>query len=420
MPVEVVRNVDDRQDRSSSTRRSPKKKRRSPLAFLRDQGAMNWVALQMLMGDRAKYLALIFTIAFSSFLIAQQLSIFCRIMDRTRSQILDVRDADIWVMDPATQYLDEIYSLKDSDVNRVRAVPGVKWAVRFFKGQPRAKAADGRFRVAILLGLDDASLAGAPEKSKMILGSVESLRDPDAVIIDLAGYHFFFPDQPLQLGKTFELNDHRAKVVGIVDASAPFTTFPVFYSRYSNALNFVGQERKMLSFVLVKGDPTVSPAELCGRIRAATGLQAITTAQFGWMTIWYYIRNTGLPINFGLTVAIALIVGTVVAGQTFYIFTIEDLKQFGALKAIGTTNVRIIGMILLQALVVGTIGYALGMGLTTSFFTVTERLEATRGVFLLWEVLEGTAAVDLLIVLIASFLSIRRVLVLEPAIVFRG
>ena len=254
----------------------------------------------------------------------------------------------------------------------------------------------------------------------MILGSVEGLRDPGAVIIDLAGYHFFFPGQPLQLGNTFELNDHRAKVVGIVDASAPFTTFPIFYSRYSNALNFVGQERKMLSFVLVKGDSTVSLNELCSRIRAATSLQAMTSDQFGWMTIWYYIRNTGLPINFGLTVAVALIVGTVVAGQTFYIFTIENLKQFGALKAIGTTNVRIIGMILLQALLVGVIGYALGMGLTASFFTVFERQEATRGIFLLWEVLEITAAVDLLIVLVASFLSVRRVLVLEPAVVFRG
>ena len=77
-------------------------------------------------------------------------------------------------------------------------------------------------------------------------------------------------------------------------------------------------------------------------------------------------------------------------------------------------------MILLQALVVGVIGYALGMGLTAGFFTVTERQEATRGVFLLWEVLEITAAVDLLIVLVASFLSVRRVLVLEPAVVFRG
>src|SRR5262249_18329653 len=78
------------------------------------------------------------------------------------------------------------------------------------------------------------------------------LRDPDAVIIDAAGYHFFFPNQPLALGKTLEMNDHRAKIVGVVDASAPFTTLPVVYTRYSSALNFVGQERKLLSFVLVK------------------------------------------------------------------------------------------------------------------------------------------------------------------------
>lgn len=417
MPIEITSRP---QAPAPATRYRRTIKRRPPLGFVRGQAAMSWVALQMLMGDQAKYLALIFTIAFSSFLIAQQLSIFSRIMDRTRSQIIDVRDADIWVMDPATQYFDEVYALKDSDVDRVRGVPGVRWAVRLFKGQPRAKAADGRFRVTILLGVDDASLAGAPEKRRMILGSIESLRDPDAVIIDLAGYHFFFPHQPLQLGRTFEMNDHRAKVVGIVDASAPFTTFPVFYSRYSQALGFVGQERKLLSFVLVKANPDVPLAELSKRIRSATGLAAMTTEEFGWMTIWYYIRNTGIPVNFGLTVAIALIVGTVVAGQTFYIFTIENLKQFGALKAIGTTNLRIIGMILLQAFVVGVIGYAIGMGLTAGFFTITERNEATRGIFLLWEVLEATAGVDLFIVLIASLLSIRKVLVLEPAIVFRG
>jgi putative ABC transport system permease protein len=384
------------------------------------QSAMNWVALQMLTGDRAKYLGLIFTIAFSSFLIAQQASIFSGIMDRTRSQILDVHDADLWVMDPATQYFDEVYSLKDSDVDRVRGVPGVRWAVRLFKGQPRAKAPDGRFRVAILLGVDDASLAGAPDRRKMLLGSVESLRDPDAVIIDRAGYHFFFPGQPLALGKTFEMNDHRAIVVGIADASAPFTTFPVFYSRYSDAVNFVGQERKLLSFVLVKARTGENIPDLTRRIQAATGLKAMTGDQFGWMTIFYYIRNTGIPVNFGLTVAIALIVGTVVAGQTFYIFTIENLKQFGALKAIGTTNRRLVGMILLQAMVVGLIGYAMGMGLTAGFFSVTEHRDATRGIVLLWQVMAGSGAVVLFIVLISSLLSIRKVLVLEPAIVFRG
>jgi len=381
--------------------------------------AMNWVALAMLTGDRAKYIGLIFAISFSSFLITQQASIFAGLMNRTRSQILDVTDADVWVMDPATQYVDEVYALKDSDLGRVRGVPGVRWAVPFFKGQPRAKAPDGKFRVAILLGLDDASLAGAPERRRMILGSIESLRDPDAVLIDLAGYHFFFPGQPLELGKTLEMNDHRAKIVGIVDASAPFTTFPVLYTRYSQALDYVGRERKLLSFLLVKAEPGISMQELTRRIQAATGLKAATSHDFGWMTIVYYLRHTGIPINFGLTVGIAMIVGTVVAGQTFYLFTLENLKQFGALKAIGTTNRKLMGMILLQALVVGAVGYAVGMGLATVFFIVA-RTEATRGIVLLWQVMAGTGVVVLLIVTLASLLSIRKVLVLEPAMVFRG
>jgi putative ABC transport system permease protein len=381
--------------------------------------AMNWVALAMLTGDRAKYIGLIFAISFSSFLMTQQASIFAGLMNRTRSQILDVTDADVWVMDPATQYVDEVYALKDSDLGRVRGVPGVRWAVPFFKGQPRAKAPDGKFRVAILLGLDDASLAGAPEPRRMILGSVESLRDPDAVLIDLAGYHFFFPGQPLELGKTLEMNDYRAKIVGIVDASAPFTTFPVLYTRYSQALNYVGRERKLLSFILVKAEPGISMQELTRRIQAAPGLKAATSHDFGWMTIVYYLRHTGIPINFGLTVGIAMIVGTVVAGQTFYLFTLENLKQFGALKAIGTTNRRLMGMILLQALVVGAVGYAVGMGFAAVFFIVA-RTEATRGIVLLWQVMVGTGVVVLLIVTLASLLSIRKVLVLEPAMVFRG
>ena len=117
---------------------------------------------------------------------------------------------------------------------------------------------------------------------------------------------------------------------------------------------------------------------------------------------------------------IALIVGAVVAGQTFYIFTLENLKQFGALKAIGVTNGRIIGMILLQALTVGMIGYALGSGMCTIFFQVTLRNMPTRGIVLLWQNMAGVGITMFFVVILASLLSIRRVLVLEPAVVFRG
>ncbi len=379
---------------------------------------MNFVALQMLTSDRAKYLGLIFAVAFSTFLMAQQSAIFAGLMARTTSQIQDIQDAHLWVMDPYTQYFDEVKALPDDTVYRVRGVPGVEWAVPLFKGQPRAKAGDGNFRVVVMLGVDDATLVGAPRK--LVMGSYEDLRQPDSILIDRVGYEFFFPKQSYRLGQTLEMNEHRVRIVGIFDSSAPFQNFPVFYARYKNAINYVGRERNLMSFVLAHPAAGVTDAEVCRRIAAATGLRAITADEFGWQTIWYYVHHTGIPVNFGITISIALLVGTVVAGQTFYIFTIENLKQFGALKAIGVTNARLVGMITLQALTVAAVGYSLGLGMTATFFEVTKDNLDLRGFFIYPEIAIGTALVILLIVLMASLISIRRVLVLEPAVVFRG
>ncbi len=379
---------------------------------------MNFVALKMLTGDRAKYLGLVFTIAFCTFLLENQTSIFAGILKRTGSQIRDVTDAEIWVMDPRTEYFEQTKALKDTDLTRVRGVEGVQWAVRLFKGNPVARTLDGKFDVAICLGLDDSTLAGAPRK--MLLGSWERLREPDSVIIDKAGYVLLFPGEPLRLDRTVELNDHKATIVGISDASAPFASYPVMHTRYSQAVNFVGRERTQLSFVLAQPQPGVDPFDLSRRIGEKTGLRARTSEQFQWDCVLYYLRNTGIPVNFGITIAIALIVGVVVAGQTFYIFTIENLKQFGALKAIGVTNWRITWMILLQALTVGTMGFSIGSGLCAAFFAITVNNLPTRGLVLMWQNAAGTGVAILFIIILASLISIRRVLVLEPAEVFRG
>jgi len=379
---------------------------------------MNFVALRMLTGDRAKYLGLIFAIAFSTFLLENQTSIFAGILRRTGSQIADVTDAEVWVMDPATKYFEETKALKDTDLLRVRGVPGVLYAVRLFKGQPVARTPAGNFSAAVVLGLDDATLVGAPRR--MILGSWERLREPDAVVVDRAGYHLLFPGEPLTLDRHLEMNDHQVRIVGISDASAPFASFPIIHARYSEALNFLGRERGQMAFVLARPADGLSPEALADRIQAATGLRARTTDAFRWDCIRYYLANTGIPVNFGITIAIALIVGLVVSGQTFYLFTVENLRQFGALKAMGVSNARLTGMILLQALTVGFIGYALGTGMAALFFEVFSRKIATRGIVLLGPNAVGVGILMLLVVVTASLLSIRRVLVLEPAAVFRA
>jgi putative ABC transport system permease protein len=380
--------------------------------------AMDRVAIRMLMGDRAKFLSLIFSIAFATFLISQQMSLFCGLMERTRGQILDVGDVDLWIMDSGTRYFDEVYALSENDLYRIRSVPGVAWAVPYFRANASARAATGAFRTVTVNGLDDASLAGAPHS--MIMGSVAALREPDAVIVDRAGFGFLFPGQPLRLGDVLEMNDHRVRIVGICVPSAPFQSSALLWTRYSEALGYVGRQRRQMTFVVAKAQPGVSLPELANRIHARVGVKAMTAHDLGWTTIWYYIGNTGIPVNFGITVFVALIVGTVISGQTFYIFTLENLKQFGALKAIGTTNRRIVAMILLQAAIVGFIGFSFGSGLAAAFFTVVQSSEGLRGIVLIWQVLLGTAVVVAGIILAASLLSVQRLIKLEPAEVFRG
>ena len=378
---------------------------------------MNFVALRMLTGDRAKYFGLVFAIAFCTFLLENQTSIFANIMKRTAHPILDVTDAEVWVMDPQTEYFDQTKALKDTDLTRVRGVPGVAWAVRLFKGNPVARTLKGKFAVSLLIGVDDATLAGAPRK--MLLGSWERLRDPDSVVIDQAGYVLLFPGEPLQLGRTLEMNDHRVTIVGISDASPPFLSAPIIHARYSEAVNFLGRERTQLSFIVGRPLPGTTPEQLASRITAATSLRARTTQQFAWDCVRYYLKNTGIPVNFGITILVALVVGTVVAGQTFYLFTVENLKQFGTLKAMGVTNRRLIAMILLQAGSVAALGFGLGSGMGATFFEIFRRQLATRGIVLLWQSAVLTAACILFVAAVASVLSIRRVLVLEPAEVFR-
>jgi putative ABC transport system permease protein len=321
-------------------------------------------------------------------------------------------------MDNRVRYLDEAPGLQDIDLMRVRGVPGVEWAVRTYRGIVRARLEDGNTRNVRLSGLDDETLVGAPQE--MLAGRVEDLKRPDAVIIDKAGYEYMWGQEPYRLGRTFELNDRRAVLVGVCQVAAPFVSDPIIYARYSQAATYVPRERNLMNYILVKPSDGVDQAELCRRIEERTGRMALTARQFFWKTVGYYLASTGIPVNFGITIVLGFIVGAAVTGQTLYLFIVESLKQFGALKAMGIPNRGILWMIVLQALTVGSIGYGLGAGLTAIFFITTNNFTHLAGLHMTWAALLGTGAAVMVIVIGTSIISARRVLTLEPAIVFRG
>ncbi|MGL4463121.1 MAG: FtsX-like permease family protein [Planctomycetia bacterium] len=380
---------------------------------------MNWIALKMLTGDRSKFLGIVFGISFAALLMGQQSSIFCGLMLNTTSQIRDIQGATLWIMDRNVQFIDDIKPLSDNDLYRVRGVSGVQWAVRLYKGMTRARLENGNFQQVIMLGLDDATMVGAPRE--ITFGSLADLRKPDAVIMDEGGWNYLWPETPFAPGKILEMNDKRAVIVGLCKASPTFQTFPIVYARYSQAIGFTPRERKVLSFVLAEPQPGLDPLVVARRIEEQTGLGALHRDEFFWRTIGYYMRRTGIPINFGITIALGFIVGSAIAGQTFYLFTIENLKQFGSLKAMGVSNLRLVGMIMLQAAVVGLLGYGLGIGMATMFGIVmgAAAKSVPPAFYMPWQILIGVAGAVVLIAVLAALVCIRKVIVLEPAVVFK-
>jgi putative ABC transport system permease protein len=384
---------------------------------------MNSIAIKMLVGDRAKYLGIIMGITFASLLITQQLAIFTGLMSRTYGAITDLGLPDIWVMDPKVQFIDDVKPLQDTQLYRVRGIRGVQWAVPLYKGLLKARLESGEFQTCNVIGLDDSTLIGGPPE--MVQGTLSDLRRSDAVIVDEIGARTKLARKtadgklvPLRLGETLELNDHRAIVVGFCKVSRTFQSQPVIYTTYTRATTFAPKERKLLSFVLVKADPGVDPKSLCDRIHQTTGLLALTSQGFKDRTYDYFMKNTGIPVNFGIAVILGFIVGTAIAGQTFYNFTLDNLRHFGALKAMGAGNPLLLRMILLQSFVVGLVGYGLGVGAaaTIGYFTGDTELAFRLPMWLLG----FTGVVVLIICALASLISMRKVIKLEPAIVFKG
>jgi putative ABC transport system permease protein len=384
---------------------------------------MNSVAIKMLIGDRAKYLGIIMGITFASLLITQQLGIFVGLMSRTYGAITDLALPDVWVMDPKVQFIDDVKPLQDTELYRVRGIAGVEWAVPLYKGLLKARLESGEFQTCNVLGLDDSTLIGGPPE--MTHGTLADLRRADGIVVDELAARTKLakvaPDGhtriPLKIGDTVELNDHRAIVVGLCKVSRTFQSQPVVYTTYSRATTFAPKERKLLSFVLVKAKPGVDQRELCQRIEKSTGLMALTSQGFKEMTVRYFMKYTGIPINFGIAVVLGFIVGTAIAGQTFYNFTLDNLRHFGALKAMGAGNGTLLRMILLQSLIVGAVGYGLGVGLAALIGWSSRNTELS---FLLpWQLLMVTAVAVLVICAFASLMSIRKVMKLEPAIVFK-
>jgi len=393
------------------------------------------IALQILMGDKAKYIGLLSGITFTAFLVTFALAYFAGFMTWGFALISENQSVDIWVMDPAVNSTEMTINLPSSALTRVRSVKGVENAVPLSLNDVIARFPNGRFQTFQMIGVDDASLTGVPLLNDTFLPTI--LYKPDTVIVDSGGtsdklqtalhakdqwpfdgVHLDVPTRQLASSDELLIHDKRVVVAGVSHTIPRFPPHPLLYTTYSNVKRILPSENKLLTFIMVSAQKGVSAHQLAKRIEQQTHLRARTSADFKEDTVRWFLINSEDVGDMAAMLILAMTVGFGVTGVMLYMFTYENLKQYAVLKAMGASNSMLLKMIFIQAGSTAFLGTGMGIGLCAIFGEFVSIIEFPFR--LMW----FTPLIGILGVLIvsrtAAAISSRPVLKLEPSMVFSG
>ncbi len=387
------------------------------------------IGLKMLVGDQMKYLGLLAGFFFTALMITQMTSLFVGMMSRSFTMVTHTTNADVWVMDSGVETVGEAAPMRETTLARVRGVAGVQYAMPMYLGNIRVRLDSGRFVNAELIGLDSATLVGAPRggpPGEEFDWTV--LRQTDSVVIDLAGAKNFLTDtfdgpnspaRPIAAGDTVSLNGNRGVVAGVAEVGARLIAKPVVYTTYERAVGWSPPQMNMLMYVLVRVQAGARPETVCRQINdTMPDLRARTRSELSMDSVRYTLRHTDVITQVGFMVLLTTTVGVIVSGLLLNMFISDNLRHFAALKAMGLTNLRIVGMLYVQTLWCGAIGCACGMGAACALGALMQRVNMPF--ILRWPAAVGIPTLILVLCLVAATLSARRVIRLEPGIVFRS
>ncbi|OGQ96982.1 MAG: hypothetical protein A2521_11650 [Deltaproteobacteria bacterium RIFOXYD12_FULL_57_12] len=371
------------------------------------------LARKNLFHDRTRFAITLVGIAFSVVLILVQVGVYLGMMYNT-SSIIEHTDADIWITSRNNRNFDFSMPFPEHRENQARAVPGVAWTKKLILVWSLMKIKGGGSENVEMVGFDPESGIGGPWE--MVRGNVRDVKFHRGVIIDESSIAKL---GEMDIGDYREVVNKKVRIVGISRGARRITTAPVLFTSYRTAQELNPWIESQTVFVLVKVEPGADVRTVRDRLEQVMNLEDVYTRdEFISATRRYWTFSTGMGIAFGFTILMGIIVGAVIVSQTIYSATIEHLREFGTLKALGAENRMVYGIILQQALLSGIIGFAIGLAINF----VVVRLYSNTGQVIIqpWLLFAGDMVITLATCMVASLISVRRAMQVDPMEVFRA
>jgi putative ABC transport system permease protein len=332
----------------------------------------------------------------------------------TTSNVIDHSRADLWIASKNVDHMEVGVPFAESKLWQVLATPGVRSARKYVIQFVDWKRPDGAVQRIALVGFDLQGGIGGPWN--VAVGNPAALAAADTVFIDQ-----LYLDKlgVTGLGETVEIHRRRARIIGHTKGIRTFTTSPVVFTSFKNALNYAGLGADRTTFILVEAKPGADLQQLKQALsKRLSAVDVFTTSEFSARTRRYWMFGTGAGITIILAAVLGFIVGVVIVAQTIYAATIDHVRDYGTLKAIGASNRYLYAVIIRQALTSGALGYAIGIAIAYLFVYLSN--EAKVQLLLPWPVGAALLALTLAMCVGASVLSIHKVTRIEPASVFKN
>jgi putative ABC transport system permease protein len=371
------------------------------------------IAIKNLLHDKMRFAIAVTGVGFSVILIAAQTGVFLGFMENS-ALIIDRTNADIWITSKNSKNFDFSQPFPERKLNQVLRVQGVASGEKLIFGWGLIRTPDGGSEQVEIVGFNPDTGIGGPwvmreGKFSDVKGGLHAIMDESSEA-RLGN---------VQVGDYREIAGRRVKIVGISQEAKSFTTAPIVFTSYTTArqlMDYLKPEETV--FILLKVLPGADVQQVAAEIRETVDyVDVYTKAEYSWRTKRYWMFDTGMGFGFLLTVVMAFLVGIVIVSQTIYSSTIEHLKEFGTLKAIGADNRHIYQIIFQQAFINALLGYSVGM----AFTFLTQGVYTKIGTTLLLPpgTIISILITTLVMCFIAGFVSVWKAMQVPPAEVFR-
>jgi len=373
------------------------------------------LARKLLFHDRLRFAVAIAGVSVSVMLVLVQVGLYFGFMD-TASSIIDASHADLWVGKKGNESFEFATPFDERTFFKVASVPGVRRAERVLMNFAQFKLADGGD-----LGVQVVGVETTPGHKPLLApwnvidGDASRLSEPGAIVLDKSEYPKLKIDR---VGHQTEISGVHAEVVALTNGIRSFTTSPIVFADIKTARSYLPLGLDPVTYVLVELEPGVEANVVKARIDALPHLKSYTTPEMSERTRSYWSSRTWVGAGFFTTAVLGVIVGFVVVGQILYSGTLQYLKEYGTLKAMGARNSAVVRVILSQAMISAALGFVVGGILAVGMKKAMAAANLT--VALSPQLYAATAVVTVIMCSFAALLSIVKVLRLDPASVFKG